>query len=377
MMNSYTQCNRCILDTNDDSEIFFDKEGICNHCRSYEQVAKTYLYNDHDKKIELENLVAKIKADGIRKKYDCLLGVSGGVDSTYLAYLAKEYNLRPLLIHFDNGWNSELAVKNIEQICKYTGFDLFTYVVNWEEFKDIQLSYIKASVLDWEVPTDHALYAVLLRKAKELNIKYILSGANYQTEGILPKSMRWDKADLANLKAIHKKFGTKKIKTFPTYGFWWHQYLKFVWGLQTVNILYYIEYNKKIIKEFLINKIGWRDYGGKHYESIFTKFYQGYVLKEKFHVDKRKAHLSSMICSGQISRMDALKELQISPIDADLLNSDIDYFIKKMRITREEFDNIMKAPVRSHREFKSYENIEYPLFKFFLKFCLKIKNALK
>lgn len=379
MSTKVRSCNRCILDSNDDHQITFDINGICSYCQKFD---KDYIFifnkTDEEKNIELNNLIEIIKSDGKGKKYDCICGISGGLDSSFLAAKAKEFGLRTLLVHFDNGWNSELAVKNVEQICKYTGFDLHTYVVNWEEFKDLQKAYIKSGVLDWEVPTDHALWAVILKKAKELNIKHILIGANYQTEGILPSTMRYDKADLKNIRDIHSKYGKlKKIRTFPVYKFWWHSYLKWVWGLKLDTLLYYMEYNKAQAKQYLIDVVGWRDYGGKHYESIFTRFYQGYVLNKKFGYDKRKAHLSSLICSGQISKKEAIEELQNPMINSDVLKDDLQFFLKKMEFTADEFQEIMNQKPVPHLAFKSYSTFEYSLLKKILRLLVIAKKIIK
>ena len=379
MSTKVRSCNRCILDSNDDHQITFDINGICSYCEKFD---KDYIFilnkTDEEKNRELNNLIEIIKSEGKGKKYDCICGISGGLDSSFLAAKAKEFGLRTLLVHFDNGWNSELAVKNVEQICKYTGFDLHTYVVNWEEFKDLQKAYITSGVLDWEVPTDHALWAVILKKAKELNIKHILIGANYQTEGVLPSTMRYDKADLKNIRDIHSKYGKlKKIRTFPVYKFWWHTYLKWVWGLKLDTLLFYMEYNKDQAKQYLVDLVGWRDYGGKHYESIFTRFYQGYVLNKKFGYDKRKAHLSSLICSGQISKKEAIEDLQNPMINSDVLQDDLQFFLKKMEFTADEFQQIMNQNPVPHLAFKSYSTFEYPLLKKILRLLVIAKKIIK
>ena len=379
MSTKVRSCNRCILDSNDDHQITFDINGICSYCQKFD---KDYIFilnkTDEEKNRELNNLIEIIKSEGKGKKYDCICGISGGLDSSFLAAKAKEFGLRTLLVHFDNGWNSELAVKNVEQICKYTGFDLHTYVVNWEEFKDLQKAYITSGVLDWEVPTDHALWAVILKKAKELNIKHILIGANYQTEGVLPSTMRYDKADLKNIRDIHSKYGKlKKLRTFPVYKFWWHTYLKWVWGLKLDTLLFYMEYNKDQAKQYLVDLVGWRDYGGKHYESIFTRFYQGYVLNKKFGYDKRKAHLSSLICSGQISKKEAIEDLQNPMINSDVLQDDLQFFLKKMEFTADEFQQIMNQNPVPHLAFKSYSTFEYPLLKKILHLLVIAKKIIK
>ena len=375
----YQQCKKCVLDSKDDHAITFNDKGICSYCEKFEMEYGPFIRMSGEEKMSrLNAMVQKIKDDGKGKAYDCICGVSGGVDSSYLAARASELGLRALLVHFDNGWNSELAVKNIEQICKYTGFDLHTYVVDWEEFRQLQLAYIKAGVLDWEVPTDHGLWAVVLKKAREFGVKHVLIGANYQTEGVLPKPMRYDKADLKNIKHIYKAYSNKSsFKSFPTYPFFWHMYLKFGWGLTLDTPLYFMEYNKNESKKYLVETVGWRDYGGKHYESIFTRFYQGYVLKEKFGYDKRKAHLSSLICSGQLTREEALLELAQPSIDPALLKEDLTFFVKKMGLTNEEFDKIMHLKPVPHEQFKSYSEFEYPIFKSLLATAVKVKNVVK
>lgn len=377
---NYNQCSRCILDTNDDPSIKFDDQGVCNHCHEYDNVASQYSFSDEERKRKLDEIITEIKENGKQKKYDCILGVSGGVDSTYLAYLAKQYDLRPLVVHFDNGWNSELAVKNIENILNKLGFDLYTYVVDWEEFKDLQLSYIKASVIDWEVPTDHGFIALLKDLSNKYNIQYVLSGHNIATEAVLPKNMRWNKLDVANIKAIHKKYGTIKLKTFPLLGFYKNLYYFFTNKAKWISLLNYVNYNKKEVKEFIQKELEWIDYGGKHYESIFTRFYQGYVLPEKFKVDKRKAHLSNLVCSGQITREEALEEIKKPPYDTVQLKIDKEFVIKKLDLTDQQFEEYMKQPNRSHLEFDSYETglyIKYQKFISLIKPFLKVFKWIK
>lgn len=376
-MRPYQQCSHCILDTKDDHNITFDPKGVCVYCNNY---FEKYLKNpltELDKELILNQYLQKIKQASIGKKYDSIMGLSGGVDSSYLAYKAKEFKLNPLLVHFDNGWNSELAVKNIESIINKTGFDLYTYVVDWEEFKDLQLAYIKASVLDWEIPSDHGFYALLFNQAYKYNIRYILTGHNHQTEAILPKTMRWSKLDVANIIDIYKKYGTGKLKTFPMLGFYKNFYFGMVKKLERVNLLEYIPYNKDDAKELIKKEFGWRDYGGKHYESIFTRFYQGYVLTEKFGYDKRKAHLSNLICSGQITREKALEELEKPAYNSEQLAEDTTYVIKKLGLTAEEFEKYMKMPIRSHLEFKSYEMGIYRQHEKFMELIKPLSNLLK
>lgn len=361
-------CTNCILDTFDDPSLIFDEKGVCNHCNSYLKKYIEDMPSLEERIKSLESHLSIIKQSGKNKKYDCIMGLSGGVDSSYLAYLAKNWGLRPLLIHFDNGWNSELAVQNIDSIISHTGFDLYTYVVDWEEFKDLQISYIKASVLDWEIPTDHGFYALLHKQARKHNIKYILTGHNYQTEAILPKSMRWSKMDVDNILDIHLKHGTKKLKTYPIMGFFEYSYYLLISKMERLNLLEFIDYDKNKAKDIIKSEFGWKDYGGKHYESIFTRFYQGYVLKEKFGYDKRKAHLSNLICSGQITREEALQEIKKPPYESDeLLKEDREYVIKKLGLDEEEFVKIMKSVPVSHLAYKSYETGLYRKHENFMK----------
>lgn len=354
-MDSYQQCSNCVLDTEDDPRISFNVEGVCNYCTSYfdNYVVNAPSKEELDKK--LKKSIAIIKESARGKKYDSIMGVSGGVDSTYLALKAKEWGLNPLLVHFDNGWNSELAVQNINAIIDYTGFELYTYVVDWEEFRSLQLSFIRSGVLDWELPTDHGFYACLFNQAYKRGITAILTGHNYQTEAILPKTMRWSKMDVANIIDINKKFGSRKIKSFPLLPFWKSTYYNFVSENKRFNLLEYIDYDKEKAKSDIINIIGWKDYGGKHHESFFTKFYQSYTLYKKFGVDKRKAHLSNLICSDQITKEQAIHELKSLPYEEISIEQDIDYFIKKMEISRNEFDLLMAEKPVSHLVYKSYE----------------------
>ena len=350
MSRNYQICTRCIMDTTD-PEIEFDEKGVCNHCKRYDEIVRTKILTGEERENRLKEIVDKIKREGKNKKYDCIIGVSGVVDSTYVAYTAKRLGLRPLAVHLDNGWDSEVAVSNIEKISKKLGIDLYTYVVDWEEFKDLQLAYLKASVVDIEVVTDHAIIAALYDIADKRKIKYILSGSNIVTEGIMPDSWVHRKTDLRNLKAIHNRYGKIKLKTYPTMGLSKLLYYRFFKGIRYISLLNYMDYNKKEAKKLLISELGWEDYGGKHYESIFTKFYQAYILPTKFNIDKRKAHLSTLICSGQITREDALKELEKPLYEKNELERDKKYVLKKLGLSEKEFENLMKLPVKKHREY--------------------------
>jgi N-acetyl sugar amidotransferase len=341
------------MDNIADPDIRFDEKGICNYYYEYKEAEARDVLKGKAGEEKLKELVGKIKTDGAGKPYDCLIGVSGGVDSTYVAWLVKELGLRPLAVHLDNGWDSELAVKNIENIISKLNIDLYTLVVNWEEFKDIQLSYLKASVVDIEVVSDHAIFATMYKLAKEKGIGYIISGTNIVTEYIMPRSWLYQKMDFANLNDIHNHYGSVKIKTYPTFDFKKYLYYSIVFRLNPVSILNYIPYNKKEIKELIKEKLSWRDYGGKHYESIFTKFYQAYILPEKFKIDKRKSHLSTLICSGQLTKEEALKELEQPLYSENDLKQDKEYVLKKFGLTPEAFEAIMQTPARKHEDFKT------------------------
>ncbi len=349
----YRQCTLTVMDNIADPDITFDEKGICNYYYEYKEAEASQVLTGEAGIKKLHELAGQIKKEGAGKPYDCLIGLSGGVDSTYVAYLVKQLGLRPLAVHLDNGWNSELAVKNVENIITKLGFDLYTLVVNWEEFKDIQLAYIKASVVDIEVVSDHAIFATMYKLAKEKNIGYIISGTNVVTEYIMPPSWLYKKMDFANLKDIHDRYGKVKRKTYPSFDFKKHVYYSAVLKLTPISILNYVPYNKKEIKEIIKRELDWRDYGGKHYESVFTKFYQAYILPEKFHIDKRKAHLSTLICSAQMTREEALKELEQPLYDPKTLKADKEYMLKKFELTEEEFDRIMKLPRREHSDFKT------------------------
>jgi N-acetyl sugar amidotransferase len=345
-------CSRTIMDTTD-PDIFFDEEGICNHYYEYQAAAKKYLLPEPKRSLELDKIISTIKVAGKGKKYDCLIGLSGGIDSTYVAYLAKQYGLRPLAVHLDNGWDSELAVKNVENIITHCGFDLYTLVVNWEEFRDIQLAYLKASVVDIEVVSDHAIQATMYKLAKENKINYVLSGTNIVTEFIMPGAWLYSKLDYSNLKDIHNQYGERKIKTYPTVNFYRFIYYNNFLKLLPISILNFVDYNKVLAKEIIKKELDWRDYGGKHYESLFTKFYQACILPVKFNIDKRKAHYSTLICSGQMTREDALEEMKKPLYNESELKSDKEYVLKKLGLSENEFEKIMNTPIRSHKEFNT------------------------
>jgi len=352
MTEKYQMCNRCVMDTTD-PDIQFDSRGICNHCRQYDNAIKKFVFDGREGKEKLSLIVNEIKRSARGNEYDCVIGVSGGVDSSFVAYKVKELGLHPLAVHLDNGWDSELAVKNIELFLKKLNIDLYTHVIDWEEFKDLQLSFLYASTPDSEIPSDHAINAILHRIAHEKKIKYIIYGCNIRTESHLPKAWSQGHLDWKYIKTVHKKFGHLPLKTFPHMNLLalsWYSVTQ-----KTFNVLNYLEYSKKDAIKILENEVGWKYYGGKHFESIYTRFYQGYILPKKFGYDKRRTHLSSLICSGEISRQEALEELKREPYPQELQNQDKEYVIKKFGLSEEEFGRIMNLPIKKFEDFSSYE----------------------
>ncbi len=362
MEGNYRVCTRCLMDTSD-PDIQFDEQGVCNHCHDYERLVGQRVMKGETGLRHLENLIARIKRQGRGKPYDCIMGVSGGVDSTYVAYVAKkQFGLRPLAIHMDNGWDSELAVKNIEEALKRLDIDLYTNVLNWEEFKDLQLAFLKAATPDSEIPSDHAIWAVIGDMADKLKIRYILSGFNVRTETHLPRAWSQGHFDWRYIHSVHAQFGKGKLNTFPHQGL--IKYYRRLFMLRRVDILNYLDYNKQEAMQLLQRELGWKYYGGKHHESIYTRFYQGYILPARFGYDKRRSHLSSQICSGEITRERALGELEKPAYAPSTQEEDREYVAKKLGITDSEFEAIMKLPRRSFWDYPSYARvIEGPIFK--------------
>ncbi|HRD37736.1 MAG TPA: N-acetyl sugar amidotransferase [Bacteroidia bacterium] len=350
----YNQCKRCVMDNINDPDIWFDKNGNCNYCNDYYKFIETEKTKKDFDSEKLKPLFSKIKKEGANKKYDCLVGVSGGADSMYVVHLLVQAGLRPLVVHYDNGWNSETAVKNIEVMLNKLNIDLHTYINEWEEFKDIQLAFIKASVIDIELVTDQAIIASLYKLSRKHHLKYVFTGHNTSTEFILPKHWYHWKLDGLNIKAIHRKFGKKKISTYPIITYFDQYYLNKTKKIEMYSLLNYVKYNKAEAKEILKKEYGWIDYTGKHNESVFTRFFQNYILPLKFQVDKRKAHLSSLICSGQLTREEALEELKKHPWETAETLEDKDYVIKKLGLTMEEFDAWIKEKPVSHLKYPSY-----------------------
>jgi len=355
--DDYRICNRCIMDTTD-REITFDTEGNCNHCSAALELGKkTWFPDEHGSKI-LKSLIGRIKHEGRDKEFDCIIGLSGGVDSSYLAYLAVKNGLRPLVVHVDCGWNSEQAVRNVENVVKKLNIELHTFVVNWEEMKDLQRSFFKASIPDQDIPQDHAIFAALYNFAEENNITWVLNGYNFATESILPQSWGFQAMDYRHLKAVQKKFGEIKLNDYPHVNFFrryiWYTMIK---KMNIINPLNYIDYRREAVIDTMKKELGWQYYGGKHFESRFTKFFQSYYLPLKFGYDKRRAHLSSLIMSGQITRDDAINEMNGSPYPENEIRHDIEYVAKKLGWTVDEFSEIISLPPAAHKDLPNNESL--------------------
>jgi N-acetyl sugar amidotransferase len=346
-----SQCAMTVMDDTD-PEITFDSEGVCRLARLAQHRLKTeYFGYTEEGKHRLQLIIDLMKEEGKGKDYDCIIGVSGGVDSTYIAYLVKQYGLRALAVHLDNGWDTELAQANIEATVGKLGIDLYTHVVDWNEIKDLQRSYFEASVMDVEVVTDHAINALLFGEAAKRGIRFIVPGSNVTTESIMPPAYSYDQRDLKNLLALHGRFGKRKLKTYPRMGTLRFLYYIFFKRIKFVPFLNYVPYEKKVVLDLLQRELGYVPYARKHGESRFTRFFQEYYLPEKFKVDKRKAHFSSLIVSGQMTRDEAMAELNKPLYRYEELEEELEYVANKLGYTSTEFSSILSAPPRKHTDY--------------------------
>jgi len=360
-------CSRCILDTTV-KDIWFNESGECKYCKIHDEMEKDHPLGPGLEK-KLQKIIAKIKKRGKNKKYDCIVGVSGGRDSSYTLLTAVKLGLRPLAVTFDNGWGTEISIRNIKKAVEKLNVDLHTVVADWEEMKDIQIAFLKASVCDADAPSDIAIYTVLYETAAKEGIKYIFNGHSFRTEGTSPIS--WTYMDTKYVRSVHEKYGKfKKLKTFPLISMSRLVYYIIFKKIKEVRLLEYINYNKELVDKILEEELGWQDYGGHHHENNFTKFFQSYYLPQKFNIDKRKTELSALIRSGQISREEALDEIQYHPYhyEKDL----IQYVIKKLDLSEKEFEDIYNLPKKTHDDYPTY----LPLIKL-LKYPIKIAGKLR
>ncbi len=358
-------CNRCLCDTSI-SSIYFDSNGICNFCLSHDRMASDY-QNTETNKIKLQSIVEKIQTKAKSKNYDCIVGVSGGTDSSFLLYYAKDVlKLRPLAVHFDNGWNSDQAVTNIKKITEKLQIDLETIVADWEEFREIQKAFLNASVPCIETPTDVAIHGVLFRAANREGIKYILGGQNYKTEGTVPKE--WGYLDGTYIKTIVRKFSKIDLKSYPNLSLLNIFYFTFLKGIRQIPVLNYIDYDKSEAKRILSEKFDWVDYGGHHYENIYSKFAFGWYLPVKFGIDKRKISLSGPVRSGLLSRDEALRKIDLLP---EIPSEFIEYTFQKLGISPSEASKIIENKNLSYKDFHTSESI-LKRFRFFILVFVKL-----
>jgi N-acetyl sugar amidotransferase len=355
----FQQCTRCVMDTTA-VDIVFDRNGVCNYCRDFIAQASVVIFENSEKRrLRLEDLVNEVRESGKGKPYDCIVGVSGGVDSSWTLVEAKRLGLRPLAVHMDNGWNSELAQHNIANLIQRLGVDLYTHVIDWEEYRALMQAFFDADVVDVELLYDNAMLAVNYAMASRYGIRYILSGSNQATEGMrIPETWNWFKYDKRNIKALAQRSGIERLSTFPaigTVGFLKHFILD---RIKWIPFPDYLEYNKFEVLAALEKDHAYKRYPYKHYESIFTRFYQGYILPRKFGVDKRKLHLSTLVVTGQMSRNEALAGLDgIAYASQHDLDSDIKYFLKKMRWSDVQLTEYLSRPRVAHSKYPSEKKL--------------------
>jgi len=337
---SYQQCLRCVMDTSD-PKITFDEMGHCCHCNEFIEIRSKHRYQGAASDQSLDQIIDDIKRAGRGRAYDCVIGISGGADSCYTAHLAKEKGLRALAVHMDNGWDSDKAVTNIKNVTTALGFDYESYVLDWEEFKDLQIAFLRASIPEAETPTDMAIPAALHRVAAKHGVKYILSGGNLSTEGMLPKSWHYDVRDLKYFNHVCKFFGALKLRRFPTFGYRTEAYYKLFKGMKMVYPLNFVPYIKEDACQLLKEKFDWKACGGKHHESRFTKFVQSYYLYEKFGIDYRRVDFSIQVCDGKMSREAANELLKYKPYVPLEVEQETDYISKKFDMSKDEFENMI------------------------------------
>ena len=358
-MSQYRICTRCVMDTSD-PEISFDEHGQCNHCTSALARLEDSYFPDERGARQLEQMIQMIKDSGRGKPYDCLIGISGGVDSSWLTYKSKDWGLRPLVFHVDAGWNTEAAEHNIKALVDKLGYNLHIHTVDREEMKDLQRAYLQSGLANQDVPQDHIFFAILFKKAHEMGIKYWLSGINLVSESILPQSWEYSALDSCQLKAIHKQFGKIALRTYETISFYdycrFYGNIPFLSAVQALSPLNLMPYSTSQAKEILTREVGWKSYGRKHAESIFTRFFQNWYLPQKFGYDKRRPHLSSLIVSGEITREDALGALQEPLYDDESFNRDKAILLEKLGYSEEEWQGIMAIPNKNYTDYPNWQS---------------------
>jgi len=357
------------MDTSD-PKIVFDDDGICDHCHSFEKNVKPHWHPDEIGRKEVERTVAAIKKSGRGKQFDSILGMSGGLDSSYMLHLlVKEYGLRPLVFHVDGGWNSDVAVSNIKSLVEGLDLDLYTEVINWEEMRDSQLAFFKSGVPHLDLPQDHAFVATLYHFANKHGIKWILNGGNISTECVRnPKDWLYYGTDMAQIRDIQGRFGTRPLKDYPLSSVLFHKfYLRYLKGVRVFKPLDLLPFTKQQAIETLTNTYGWRSYPQKHFESRFTRFYEGYWLPTRFGYDTRRVQYSSLILTGQMTREEALAQLENPAYDPATIDQDFAFIASKLRISADELRNYHEMPRKSFRDYRNQEWM-FDLGARFLKF---------
>lgn len=355
MQHNNQICTNCVMDTTD-SKITFDDKGMCDHCQTFYKDILPRWHTDEKGWVEISKIAEEIKKAGQGKDFDCIIGMSGGIDSSYLVYLAKEkLGLRPLVFHVDAGWNSQEAVHNIEKIVDKLGLELYTEVINWEEMKDLQLAFFKSGVSHIDTPQDHAFFATMYKFAEQYNVKYILTGGNYATECIRnPLEWMYYQSDSTQIKDIHNKFGQKPLNNFPLTNILWHKvYLPYIKKIKVIRPLDFMPYHKEEATQFLVDNFGYQRYSQKHFESRFTKFYESYWLLKKFGYDTRKVQYSSLIVTGQMNRDEALEKLKTVAYNEETVKQDFEYVATKLDISVKELQSYMDAPNKTYKEYKN------------------------
>lgn len=361
------------MDTTD-PEITFDENGVCNHCKYFDEFVKPNWFPNDEGLKKLEKIIDKIKKEA--KSYDCIIGLSGGVDSAYMSLKMHElFSINPLVVHVDAGWDYEVAVQNIERLVKYCNWDLHTHVMNWEDMRELQLAYFRSGISNQDVPQDHAFFASLYDFAIKNKIKYVLSGGNFATEAIFPSSWHYTAMDGKNLINILEKFGNGyKLNDFKVMNFFeYYFYYPYVKKMRVIRPLNYMPYSRNKAIQEMEKKFGFKSYGNKHCESVFTRFFQNYFLIKRFGFDKRKPHFSTLILAGEMTREEALKELAKPLYDPAILEEDKLYIAKKLGISKEELESLLTIPKRDARNFNNQEKI-LKLVKFFQSFLERILN---
>jgi N-acetyl sugar amidotransferase len=352
-------CKRCVMDSSDKA-IYFNVDGICDHCLTFDREIMPVWNNGVGRDEELKLIVDGIKKNGAGEDFDCILGMSGGIDSSYLLYLAKEkLGLRPLVFHVDAGWNSQIAVNNIERLVDGLNLDLFTEVINWRDMQSLQRSFFKAGVPHVDVPQDHAFFATMYKFASKHNIKNIITGGNYSTECVRnPKEWMYYQSDSIQLRDIHKKHGEPSLQNYPLTNILWHKlYLPYFKGIKLHRLLDFMPYDKEEATKFLVDNYGYQRYPQKHFESRFTRFYESYWLPTKFGYDTRKVQFSSLILTDQMTREEALKELSKPAYDPETVHHELEYVASKLDWSIEQLKSCLHAPNKTYKDFANQETI--------------------